>query len=187
MTEANAERLAAALCRMRGAALKVGQMLSLADDKHLPAVVRWSRGIPPPSNLSWPQLCATPATCLWRQVSRALERVRAQADIMPRSQLNKVLSGQLGADWRSKFAEFEDAPFAAASIGQVPTTHLSIRTHTPTRAHTHTRKPDTNTHNDSQSAHVGHFAQQVIARCVSRVLLVTGSPSDAARRSQGGR
>ena len=45
MTEANAERLAASLCRMRGAALKVGQMLSLADDKHLPPVVRLLRRV----------------------------------------------------------------------------------------------------------------------------------------------
>ena len=36
VSEANAERLAAALCRMRGAALKLGQMLSIADDAMLP-------------------------------------------------------------------------------------------------------------------------------------------------------
>ncbi len=53
------------------------------------------------------------------QVSRALERVRAQADVMPRRQLEQVLSGELGPEWRSKFADFTDAPFAAASIGQV--------------------------------------------------------------------
>ena len=54
MTEANAERLAAALCKMRGAALKLGQMLSLADDKHLPTVVRApSPPFPPPPLLSF--------------------------------------------------------------------------------------------------------------------------------------
>ena len=36
MSEANAERLANALCRMRGAALKLGQMLSIQDDNVLP-------------------------------------------------------------------------------------------------------------------------------------------------------
>jgi len=30
-----------------------------------------------------------------------------------------VLSSELGSDWRSKVANFEDKPFAAASIGQV--------------------------------------------------------------------
>ena len=40
MTDGNAERLADALCKMRGAALKVGQMLSIQDDTMLPPVVR---------------------------------------------------------------------------------------------------------------------------------------------------
>lgn len=39
ITEANAERLAAALCRMRGAALKIGQMLSIQDENVLPPQV----------------------------------------------------------------------------------------------------------------------------------------------------
>lgn len=29
------------------------------------------------------------------------------------------MRGELGDDWRSKFATFEDQPFAAASIGEV--------------------------------------------------------------------
>ena len=37
LSEANAATLAAELCRMRGAALKVGQMLSLQDSQVLPA------------------------------------------------------------------------------------------------------------------------------------------------------
>jgi len=44
--------------------------------------------------------------------------VRAGADVMPRRQLEKVLSDELGADWRAKVAAFEDEPLAAASIGQ---------------------------------------------------------------------
>lgn len=40
LTEANAERLADALCRMRGAALKLGQMLSIQDENVLPPAVR---------------------------------------------------------------------------------------------------------------------------------------------------
>ena len=144
MTEANAERLAASLCRMRGAALKVGQMLSLADDKHLPPVVRLLRRVlyafscmyslpsatqrrccarARPHTTRQERCCrchvvVLSVVCLW-QVARALERVRAQADVMPKQQLYGVLREQLGDDWRSKFLEFDDAPFAAASIGQV--------------------------------------------------------------------
>jgi predicted unusual protein kinase regulating ubiquinone biosynthesis (AarF/ABC1/UbiB family) len=33
--------------------------------------------------------------------------------------VHKVLAEQLGADWRERFAEFDDSPAAAASIGQV--------------------------------------------------------------------
>ena len=39
MTASNAERLADALCRMRGAALKLGQMLSIQDENMLPPQV----------------------------------------------------------------------------------------------------------------------------------------------------
>lgn len=38
---------------------------------------------------------------------------------MPQGQLQKVISAELGPDWRSKMASFEDEPLAAASIGQV--------------------------------------------------------------------
>jgi aarF domain-containing kinase len=90
LSEGNAERLAGALCRMRGAALKLGQMLSIQDDSLLPP-----------------------------QFKAALDRVRAGADVMPRRQLDKVLAAELGRDWRSRVADFDDAPLAAASIGQV--------------------------------------------------------------------
>jgi aarF domain-containing kinase len=90
MSEANAERLATALCGMRGAALKIGQMLSIQDDAILPPAF-----------------------------ARALERVRAGADVMPAAQLEKALAAELGPAWRARFAAFDDAPFAAASIGQV--------------------------------------------------------------------
>lgn len=53
------------------------------------------------------------------QFQQALERVRAGADVMPQGQLQKVISAELGPDWRSKMASFEDEPLAAASIGQV--------------------------------------------------------------------
>jgi aarF domain-containing kinase len=42
LSEKNAERLALALCRMRGAALKIGQMLSIQDESLVPPPVLWS-------------------------------------------------------------------------------------------------------------------------------------------------
>ena len=38
---------------------------------------------------------------------------------MPMYQLNNVMSKELGENWRTNFLEFDDNPFAAASIGQV--------------------------------------------------------------------
>lgn len=68
ITEANAERLAEALCRMRGAALKLGQMISIQDE-----------------SVMSPQLL------------RVLDRVRANADIMPSHQVQSMLSAELGS------------------------------------------------------------------------------------------
>nr|GMC93600.1 protein ABC transporter 1, mitochondrial [Ipomoea batatas] len=90
LSEKNAERLALALCRMRGAALKLGQMLSIQDESFIPA-----------------------------PILAALEIVRQGADVMPRSQLNQVLDTELGTDWSSKLKSFDYEPLAAASIGQV--------------------------------------------------------------------
>ncbi|XP_061219669.1 atypical kinase COQ8B, mitochondrial [Neopsephotus bourkii] len=91
---ANGQRLAGALCRTRGAALKLGQMLSMQDPGFLP-----------------PELL------------QALERLRQGADFMPRWQSTRVLDQELGPGWREKLLEFQDLPFAAASIGQV---HLGV-------------------------------------------------------------
>eukprot|EP00301_Raphidiophrys_heterophryoidea_P005105 c12177_g1_i1.p1 GENE.c12177_g1_i1~~c12177_g1_i1.p1 ORF type:complete len:549 (-),score=148.49 c12177_g1_i1:23-1627(-) len=90
LSEKNVERIASTLCRMRGAALKLGQMLSIQDESMVP-----------------PQLLAV------------LNRVRSNADIMPQRQLHRVLSAEWGSDWRKHFLEFSDVPFASASIGQV--------------------------------------------------------------------
>ncbi|KAF5180376.1 Atypical kinase coq8a protein [Thalictrum thalictroides] len=90
LSEQNAERLALALCRMRGAALKLGQMLSIQDESLVPA-----------------------------PILAALDIVRQGADVMPKSQLNEVLDAELGANWTSKLQSFDYEPMAAASIGQV--------------------------------------------------------------------
>jgi len=90
ISDANAELLAETLCRMRGAALKLGQMLSLQDDAVLPG-----------------------------PLAKALDRVKNSADYMPKHQLEKQLNDQLGPSWREKLSEFDHIPIAAASIGQV--------------------------------------------------------------------
>ncbi|XP_078097932.1 atypical kinase COQ8B, mitochondrial isoform X2 [Mustelus asterias] len=90
LSEANAERIVDTLCKVRGAALKIGQMLSIQD-----------------SSFINPQL------------QKIFERVRQSADFMPARQTVRVLDEELGPDWRDKLAAFEERPFAAASIGQV--------------------------------------------------------------------
>ncbi|KAI1391042.1 ABC1-domain-containing protein [Hypoxylon trugodes] len=86
----NMERLVAKLSRMRGAALKLGQMMSFQDAKMLPGPIQ-----------------------------EVLQRVQDRADYMPAWQRDRVLTTSLGPEWRDLFDEFEDKPIAAASIGQV--------------------------------------------------------------------
>ena len=90
LSEGNINRLVAKLSRMRGAALKLGQIMSFQDSKLLPPTI-----------------------------NTVLQRVQDSADYMPPSQRDKVLVQNLGSDWREKFSDFEERPFAAASIGQV--------------------------------------------------------------------
>lgn len=90
LTKANAERIVSTLCKVRGAALKIGQILSIQDE-----------------------------TIISPELQKIFERVRQSADFMPAWQVEKVLGGELGHDWRNKLATFEEKPFAAASIGQV--------------------------------------------------------------------
>ncbi|KAL6339539.1 hypothetical protein AAG906_034624 [Vitis piasezkii] len=90
LSEKNAERLALGLCRMRGAALKLGQMLSIQDETLVPA-----------------------------PILAALDVVRQGADVMPKKQLSQVLDAELGPEWKSKLTSFDYEPLAAASIGQV--------------------------------------------------------------------
>ena len=85
----NMERLVAKLSRMRGAALKLGQMMSFQDTKMLPAPIQ-----------------------------EVLQRVQDRADYMPAWQRDRVLAANLGAEWRDLFSEFEEKPIAAASGAQ---------------------------------------------------------------------
>lgn len=68
----------------------MGQMLSIQDESLLPP-----------------------------ELTRALHKVRQGAEAMPQRQLHHQLTQQLGVGWRDRFVEFEERPFAAASIGQV--------------------------------------------------------------------
>lgn len=90
LSPANTERIVDTLCKVRGAALKIGQILSIQD-----------------SNVVSPEII------------KAFDRVRQAADYMPDWQVQRVLVSELGDDWRSKLKSFDDKPFAAASIGQV--------------------------------------------------------------------
>lgn len=53
------------------------------------------------------------------QIHEVLQRVQDSADYMPASQRNKVLTNNLGLQWRDLFETFDEMPMAAASIGQV--------------------------------------------------------------------
>ncbi|KAH9003769.1 ABC1-domain-containing protein [Lactarius hatsudake] len=90
MTEANLTRLVSKLTRMRGAALKVGQFLSIQDTHVLPP-----------------------------ELDRVFRRVQDSAHYMPNWQMEGVMTSSLGPAWRSSFVDFNPIPFAAASIGQV--------------------------------------------------------------------
>ncbi|XP_053488547.1 atypical kinase COQ8A, mitochondrial [Ictalurus furcatus] len=90
VSEANAERIVRTLCKVRGAALKLGQMLSIQDDAFINP-----------------------------QLAKIFDRVRQSADFMPTKQMMKAVSNDLGPNWRDKLEFFEEKPFAAASIGQV--------------------------------------------------------------------
>lgn len=90
LTPGNARRVADQLATMRGAAMKVGQILSMDSGDFLP-----------------------------RELADILARLRADARYMPPGQLDQVMSAAYGEDWEAQFYGFEHKALAAASIGQV--------------------------------------------------------------------
>lgn len=90
LSESNSEKISKTLRKMRGAALKFGQILSTFEDVIIP-----------------------------EPLLKALEKARKEANAMPHSQLLNTLSEDLGEDWEKKFIKFDKEPFASASIGQV--------------------------------------------------------------------
>ncbi|KAL8739336.1 MAG: hypothetical protein Q9181_000067 [Wetmoreana brouardii] len=106
LSAANMERLVAKLSRMRGAALKLGQMMSF-QGRALPIMMGKDLTFVPDSKM------------LPAPIHKVLQRVQDSADYMPAWQRDQVLASNLGADWRGLFSSFEEKPIAAASIGQV--------------------------------------------------------------------
>ncbi len=90
LTPANALRFTDGLSHMRGAALKLGQMLSMDTGLVLPP-----------------------------DLTRILAALRDDARHMPPKQLQGVLNAAWGTGWHKRFTRFDVRPFAAASIGQV--------------------------------------------------------------------
>ena len=90
LTPANTLRLTDGLSHLRGAALKLGQMMSMDTGLVLPA-----------------------------ELTTILGRMRDDARHMPPKQLQTVLNAEWGPGWYGRFARFDVRPFAAASIGQV--------------------------------------------------------------------
>lgn len=86
----NIEQLADKLAQLRGAAMKVGQLLSMDAGDLLPP-----------------------------QLTQLLDKLRSDAAPMPYAQLNAVLESAWGKNWLDHFSHFNIKPFASASIGQV--------------------------------------------------------------------
>ncbi|HHF2870367.1 TPA: ABC1 kinase family protein [Vibrio diabolicus] len=90
LTPQNIARLTDQLAHLRGAAMKLGQMLSMdAGDVLEP------------------------------ELAEILSRLRSNADPMPAKQLNGVMESSLGTSWKAEFLSFNFKPIASASIGQV--------------------------------------------------------------------
>jgi predicted unusual protein kinase regulating ubiquinone biosynthesis (AarF/ABC1/UbiB family) len=90
LTPGNVQRMTDRLSHLRGAAMKMGQMISLDAGDFLPP-----------------------------ELAKILATLRDQANFMPTRQLDQVLKSEWGPDWRKQFRWFNPRPIAAASIGQV--------------------------------------------------------------------
>ena len=90
LTPANARRVSDKLSELRGAAMKVGQLLSMDAGDILPA-----------------------------ELAAILARLRADARPMPMSEVVTVMQESFGQGWENHFKRFSFTPMAAASIGQV--------------------------------------------------------------------
>jgi predicted unusual protein kinase regulating ubiquinone biosynthesis (AarF/ABC1/UbiB family) len=90
LTPSNAVKVTEQLSRLRGAAMKLGQMVSLDAGDLLPP-----------------------------ELTTILAQLRDTAHFMPPGQLQQSLNAAWGPGWRRRFLQFDETPIAAASIGQV--------------------------------------------------------------------
>lgn len=90
LTPGNVARVAEQLAQMRGAAMKMGQLVSMDSGEMLPP-----------------------------ELAQIMARLRDDAHFMPPAQLKRVLNAQWPKDWLRAFSKFDVRPIAAASIGQV--------------------------------------------------------------------
>jgi predicted unusual protein kinase regulating ubiquinone biosynthesis (AarF/ABC1/UbiB family) len=88
-----AEQIFRVLGELKGGALKLGQALSIFEAALPPEIAGPYRA--------------------------TLTMLQESAPPLPTGTVHKVLVADLGADWRDNFADFDDSPAAAASIGQV--------------------------------------------------------------------
>ena len=88
-----AEQLFTVLGQLKGGAMKMGQAMSIFE-------------------AAMPEDVAGPYRA-------ALTKLQEAAPPLPADRIHAILADELGEDWRTRFAEFDDVPAAAASIGQV--------------------------------------------------------------------
>jgi predicted unusual protein kinase regulating ubiquinone biosynthesis (AarF/ABC1/UbiB family) len=88
-----AEQIFRVLGELKGGAMKLGQALSIFEAALPPEIAEPYRA--------------------------TLTRLQEAAPPLPARTVHQVLARELGEDWRDRFAEFDDTPAAAASIGQV--------------------------------------------------------------------
>jgi predicted unusual protein kinase regulating ubiquinone biosynthesis (AarF/ABC1/UbiB family) len=93
LQQRTAEQIFRVLGELKGGALKLGQALSIFEAALPPEIAGPYRA--------------------------TLTRLQESAPPLPVATVHKVLASDLGPDWRAHFAEFDDEPAAAASIGQV--------------------------------------------------------------------
>ena len=88
-----ADQVFRVLGELKGGAMKLGQALSVFEAALPPEIAEPYRA--------------------------TLTRLQESAPPVPARTIHKVLAGDMGEQWRASFAEFDDEPAAAASIGQV--------------------------------------------------------------------
>jgi predicted unusual protein kinase regulating ubiquinone biosynthesis (AarF/ABC1/UbiB family)/HSP20 family molecular chaperone IbpA len=88
-----ADQVFGVLGQLKGGAMKLGQALSVFEAALPPEIAEPYRA--------------------------TLTRLQESAPPLPAQTIHKILAGDMGEQWRASFAEFDDQPAAAASIGQV--------------------------------------------------------------------